>query len=244
MLDLKEGVWLPYLCPHQEMIVLHAAVLDLASKHWWKTWLFECLAVSRYFDATLLVWASTRFCWSELLNTGWCITQWLFYKLSWKFARYFYPTNVFIHNINKLLSGWHNRDASAKFHSLRWYYHLWILYNQTRRQTCAIEKIEARKPAMLPTWVCLLLWSSSTIWSIRQASPVHATSSSSRKFRTMYTTRTYGNVTQMAWFSCTNLHAAALHLENLSEPIYLYEHAQRLTGTTPDASRQALPNGG
>ena len=43
-LDLKERLQLPCSCQHTDIISLHAVVLDLASKHWWKTWLFECLA--------------------------------------------------------------------------------------------------------------------------------------------------------------------------------------------------------
>ena len=50
VLDWKEGIQLP--CQHREILSLHAVVLNLASKHWWKTRLFECFAFIRFSDAT------------------------------------------------------------------------------------------------------------------------------------------------------------------------------------------------
>ena len=42
---------------HRSIIFVHAAVLDFASRHWWETRLFECLAVmlSAFFLAETLV---------------------------------------------------------------------------------------------------------------------------------------------------------------------------------------------
>ena len=48
MLDPKEGLQLPCSCQHQDIIFLHTAVLDLASKHWCET-LFECIVYGMYF---------------------------------------------------------------------------------------------------------------------------------------------------------------------------------------------------
>ena len=48
MLDQKDAMQSPCSCQHQNIIVLHAVVLDVASKYCWLTWLFECLAVRWY----------------------------------------------------------------------------------------------------------------------------------------------------------------------------------------------------
>ena len=48
MLAAKEGLQLPCSCQHWHVIFTHALILDLAVKHWLKTWLFECLAIIRY----------------------------------------------------------------------------------------------------------------------------------------------------------------------------------------------------
>ena len=48
VLDSKEALHWPCPCQHhRDILVLHAVVLDLASKCWRKMWLFECLAVVR-----------------------------------------------------------------------------------------------------------------------------------------------------------------------------------------------------
>ena len=53
MVNPTEGLLLPCSCPHRDIMFLHA-VLALASKHWWKSWLFDCLVVIRYMEASPL----------------------------------------------------------------------------------------------------------------------------------------------------------------------------------------------
>ena len=45
----KEGLQFHCSWQHRDIICLHAVALDLASKHWWNTWLFECLAFVWYY---------------------------------------------------------------------------------------------------------------------------------------------------------------------------------------------------
>ena len=52
-MPLKEGLQLRCSCQHQEVIFSQAFVLDLASKDWWKTQLFKCLAVIQYHNGPL-----------------------------------------------------------------------------------------------------------------------------------------------------------------------------------------------
>ena len=48
MLDPREELQSPCSCQHRDITFLHAVVLYLASKSWWKTWLLECSAVIQY----------------------------------------------------------------------------------------------------------------------------------------------------------------------------------------------------
>ena len=46
---IRKNEWLqsPYSCQLRYIVVLHVLALDVASCHWWKVLLFECLAVVR-----------------------------------------------------------------------------------------------------------------------------------------------------------------------------------------------------